>query len=218
MTKIILCRHGHVEGIKPERFRGRTDLPLTSQGKMEAQALAQKVASTWKPAAIYTSPMQRCVETGGAIAAACGIAAHPLNELNDIDYGDWQFKTYAELQKSDPKNFVTWFSTPQYMRFPNGESLQDVAARSANLLRFILNRHAGSIVVLVGHDSINRVLLLQCLGLPLSSYWLLVQEPCCVNEFDMTDKGILIRHLNETCHLEGYRAAIRLSEAPLACP
>jgi broad specificity phosphatase PhoE len=202
MIKIILCRHGHVEGIKPERFRGRADLPLTAQGKKEAQALARRIASTWKPAAIYTSPMRRCVETGGVVATACEIATRPLDDLNDINYGDWQFKTYVEMQKSDPGRFAAWFSHPQYVRFPGGEALQDVAARSANLVRFVLNHHADSIVVLVGHDSINRVLLLQCLGLPLSSYWLLIQEPCCINEFDITDKGISIRRLNETRHLD----------------
>jgi broad specificity phosphatase PhoE len=75
VTKIILVRHGHVEGIHPPRFRGREDLPLTKRGKAEALAVAQRVVSKWQPARVFTSPLSRCVETGSAIAKACGIEA-----------------------------------------------------------------------------------------------------------------------------------------------
>jgi hypothetical protein len=92
MTKIILTRHGHVEGIEPERFRGRENLPLTGRGRAEAQAVAERIASAWQPVAIYTSPLERCIVTGAAIAKACHLAAAVLADLNDIDYGAWQFK------------------------------------------------------------------------------------------------------------------------------
>ena len=74
MTKILLIRHGHVEGIKPERFRGREPLDLTALGRAEAAAVARRVAGAWRPSKIYTSPMGRCMETGAAIAKACGVA------------------------------------------------------------------------------------------------------------------------------------------------
>ena len=67
MTKLILTRHGHVEGISPERFRGRAELPLTELGRREAEMTAARIAASWRPAAIYTSPMGRCVDTGAAI-------------------------------------------------------------------------------------------------------------------------------------------------------
>ena len=59
MTKILLTRHGHVEGIQPERFRGRAELALTAEGVAQAAALARRIAAHWKPAAIYTSALQR---------------------------------------------------------------------------------------------------------------------------------------------------------------
>ena len=62
MTKIILVRHGHVEGIDPPRFRGRTELPLTEIGMRQAQQTAQRIAAHWKPLSLYTSPMGRKVE------------------------------------------------------------------------------------------------------------------------------------------------------------
>jgi probable phosphoglycerate mutase len=68
--------------------------------------------------------MGRCVETGAAIAKACGITAEVCGDLNDIDYGAWQFKTFKDAKKNNPTLFAAWFATPHLVRFPNGESLQ----------------------------------------------------------------------------------------------
>lgn len=202
MVKILLVRHGHVEGIKPERFRGRQELALTALGRAQAAALAQRIARAWRPGAIYTSPMGRCVETGTAIAEACGLAAAVCDDINDIDYGAWQYAPFAAARADDPALFAAWFAAPQDVRFPHGESLQDVAARAANALRAIRARHRDGTIVLVGHDSINRVLLLQLLDLPLSAYWRLAQNPCCVNEADVAEERVCILRLNETAHLD----------------
>lgn len=202
MTKILLTRHGNVEGIDPPRFRGREPLELTARGRSEAARVARRIAAAWRPVAIYTSPMSRCVATGAAIARACGIAAEVCDDLNDIDYGAWQFKTFDEARADDPAMLSAWFATPHLVRFPNGESLQDLAARAANALRFVLIRHPRDIVVLVGHDSINRALLLQLFDLPLSAYWRIAQEPCCLNEIDADGEKIRIQRLNETRHLD----------------
>lgn len=202
MTKILLTRHGHVEGIKPPRFRGREPLKLTARGRAEAAAVAQRIAGAWRPAAIYTSPMDRCIETGAAIAKACGTASQICDDLNDLDFGAWQFKTFAEAKAQDPALFAAWFATPHLVRFPRGESLQDLAARVANALRMVLKRHGDETIVLVGHDSVNCALLLSFLGLPLSAYWRIVQEPCCLNEIDVTDGKARVGRLNETFYLE----------------
>lgn len=202
MTKILLTRHGHVEGIKPERFRGREPLELTTRGRRQAAAIAERIAGAWRPVKIYTSPLARCVATGAAIAKACGIAAAACDELSDIDYGAWQFKTFDAAKAENPSLFAAWFATPHLVRFDNGESLQDVAARTADALRFVLARHRHDTIVLVGHDCVNRVLLLQFLDLPLSAYWRVAQDPCCLNEIDIEGGKICILRLNETHHLD----------------
>jgi phosphoserine phosphatase len=207
VTKILLIRHGHVEGIEPERFRGRAPLALTARGRAEAAAVAQRVARTWKPSRIYTSPMGRAVDTAAAIASACGLATpEACADLNDIDYGAWQFKTFADAKAEDPALFSAWLATPELVRFPNGESLQDLAARATNTLRLMLARHPADTIVLVSHDSLDRVLLMQCLDLPLSAYWRLAQSPCCINEIDIADGKTRIQRLNETGHLDGLTA------------
>lgn len=202
MTKILLVRHGHVEGIQPERFRGRQPLPLTARGRAEAQAVAERVAGGWRPRKIYTSPLGPCVETGAAIAKACGAPTEVCDDLTDIDYGAWQFKTHDEARAANPALFAAWFATPHLVRFPNGESLQDLVARAGNVLRLVLSRHSGDTIVLVGHDSINRALILQLIDQPLSAYWRIAQTPCCLNEIDVSDGKICAQRINETAHLD----------------
>uniref|UniRef100_UPI003704A480 histidine phosphatase family protein n=1 Tax=Bradyrhizobium guangxiense TaxID=1325115 RepID=UPI003704A480 len=203
MTKILLVRHGHVEGIRPARFRGREDLPLTRRGQAEALAVAQRIASKWQPERVYTSPLSRCVATGAAIASACRIEGESIEALNDIDYGAWRMKSHEEMATKDPMLQATWFDTPHLMRFPGGDSLQDLAARAADAVRFVIERHPSRTVVLVSHDSVNRALLLQLADLPLSAYWRLTQEPCCINEIEISRNRIRVLAINETAHLDG---------------
>jgi probable phosphoglycerate mutase len=207
MTKLLLIRHGHVDGIAPERFRGRTDLPLTSRGRAEARAVAERVASGWRPLKVYTSPLARCVATGEAIATACQAPTEVIGDLVDIDYGAWQSRSCAEIEAGEPKLYTAWRTTPHLVRFPDGDSLQDLAARAANALRLVLARHAGDTVVVVAHDSVNRVLLMQLIDQPLSAYWRLAQTPCCINEIDVIDGRIQVVRINETHHLAGVAAS-----------
>ena len=203
MTQILLVRHGHVEGIRPARFRGREDLPLTARGRAEALAVAQRIASKRRPERVYTSPLSRCIATGDAIAKACGVEAQSIEELNDIDYGTWRMKSHDEMAVAEPELSAAWFNTPHLMRFPGGDSLQDLVARSADAVRLALETHPNGTVVLVSHDSVNRALLLQLADLPLSSYWRLAQTPCCINEIEIANNQVRILAINETSHLDG---------------
>jgi probable phosphoglycerate mutase len=202
MTKILLTRHGHVEGILPERFRGRAELALTKKGVAEAEALAARIARAWKPAVVDTSALHRCVVTGTIIANLCGVKAIPLEGLMDIDYGAWQMRTHDEIKAEAPKAYRLWRATPQRMRFPDGESLQDLVARTADVVRLVLERHPTDTVVMVGHDSVNRAILMQFLDQPLSAYWRLIQDPCTLNEVDVEGDDIRVQRINDTSHLD----------------
>ena len=74
--------------------------------------------------------------------------------------------------------------------------------RSAVAVRLTLDLHPHGTVVLVSHDSVKRALLLQLADLPLSSYWRLVQTPCCINEIEIADNRVRILAINETSHLD----------------
>jgi phosphoserine phosphatase len=202
MTKLLLTRHGHVEGIDPVRFRGRADLELTRLGIAEAERLARRIGALSKPVAILSSPSKRCLRTAQTIAAACGLRVQSCEKVNDIDYGSWQFRTHDEVKLMSPGLFAAWFATPERVRFPDGESLQDVAARTSDSLRVVLSQYPNETVVIVAHDSVNRVILSQLIGLPLSAYWRFAQQPCCINEIDIAQDSCRILRLNDTSHLD----------------
>jgi probable phosphoglycerate mutase len=203
MTKILLARHGHVDGLSPERIRGRNDLPLTVTGRAQASALGQRIHREWRPAAIYASPLQRALATGEAIAKATGAPLQELKSLIDIDYGDWQGQTLQEVRERSPALYDLWRHAPQLMRFPGGETLQVLIARGADALRFALELHRDETIVFVGHDSVNIAILLQILDMPISAYWRLAQSPCALNEFDITRSHAVVLRINDTGHIEG---------------
>ncbi|MBV8937842.1 MAG: histidine phosphatase family protein [Alphaproteobacteria bacterium] len=201
MTKIILVRHGHVEGISPERFRGRADLELTELGRRQAEETAARIAASWTLAALYSSPLSRCRVTAEAIGRCFGLTPVPLPELIDIDYGEWQGLTPEDVRRKSPEALATWYRSPQWADIPGGESLQQVLARVVAALRNVIGSRPEDTVVIVGHDSVNRVILLHALDLPLSRYWRLGQDPCAINEIDFSGGEFAVRSVNGTWHL-----------------
>jgi phosphoserine phosphatase len=201
MTKIILVRHGHVEGISPERFRGRAELALTPKGRRQAEATARRIRASWTPVALYASPLSRCLTTAEAIGRLFDLTPTPIAGLMDIDYGEWQGLTPDEVARKWPETLDTWQRAPHWAAIPRGESLQDVLTRAVAALREVIGRHAGDTVVLVGHDSVNRVILLHALDLPLSRYRRLGQDPCAINEIDFSAGEFTVRSVNGTYHL-----------------
>jgi probable phosphoglycerate mutase len=203
MTRIVLVRHGHVDWIAPERFRGRAELALSDLGRRQAQAVADYIARTWNPEAIYTSPLDRCRDIGAAIAAPFKLEPQVADGLCDIDYGQWQGLTREQATERWPHEIEMWFRAPHLAAIPGGETLTALSSRAAAALLEILRAHPSGTVVLVGHDSVNRALLLFALELPLSKYWHLRQEPCGLNELFFENDTFVIRSINETQHLAG---------------
>jgi broad specificity phosphatase PhoE len=163
---------------------------------------AERIASTWRPAAVRTSPLERCVVTGTRIAEACGLQSLSTQGLIDLHYGEWQWKTYDEVNEQSPHLYALWRSAPHLVRFPFGESLQDIVLRSADVFRSMIEGFPGDTVVLVGHDSVNRALLLQVLDQPLSANWKIVQDPCCLNVIEY-DKGTTrVVAINDALHIK----------------
>lgn len=201
VTRIILVRHGHVDGIAPERFRGRRDVDLSELGLRQAEATAQRIAEQWKPVTAYSSPLKRCVQTAQPIATACHTSMTILDDLDDVHYGDWEWRTHEDVRAQWPALYERWLKAPHLVRFPNGESLQDLVARVSNVLRLVLERHRRQSVVVVGHSAGNRALLLQSLDQPLSAYWRLAQDPCALSEIEILEHSTTVHGLNETRHL-----------------
>ncbi len=200
MTLIILVRHGQTEWNRVERFRGRADVPLNETGLAQAEAMGGRVASEWKPVAMYSSPLSRAVKTAEAIAKHLRLPVQIHPGLADIDYGEWQGLTPDEVKQRWPQEIGAWYNAPHTAHIPGGETLDDLRARGMACINELGARHAGQTIVLVGHTVINRIILLAVMGLGNERFWRLKQDTCAINVFEAESGDFTIASLNDTCH------------------
>lgn len=201
MTRIILVRHGRTAWNVTERFRGREDLPLDDTGLAQAERTAERIARQWKPAALYSSPLDRARMTAEAIARRCRLTVQVHRGLIDIDYGRWQGLTPEEALRRYPHRAQGWYRGARWSRPPGGESLSQVRRRCLLAIREIAARHPEDTVVAVGHTVVNRAILLEALSLKNRRFWDLRQEPCAINVIETDGRSFVLVSMNDTCHL-----------------
>ena len=201
MTRILLVRHGETEWNRVERFRGRADVPLNEKGLAQAEATGWRIASQWRPVAVYASPLSRAVRTAEAIAKHFGLPVQIHNGLLDISYGEWQGLSPDEVRERWPEALRAWYEAPQAARIPGGESLDEVRARGLAAVNELATRHDGDTIALVGHTVMNRAILLGVPGLPTDRFWRLRQDTCAINVFEADRGDFTLVALNDTCHL-----------------
>ena len=200
--RLIMVRHGRTAWNKEERFRGRADLPLDDYGLRQAQAAADKLASS-ETTTIFSSPLQRTIMTAQPIARRLGLTVRPSDDLIDIDYGAWQGLSTEEALRNDADLYRCWIESPHEVRFPNGEGLQDVRDRVENLIGKVLAEHADQTVILVSHVVVCRLFICVVLGLDNSRFWQIAQDVNAINTVSTRDGMLVLNTLNDTCHLKG---------------
>jgi probable phosphoglycerate mutase len=198
MTRILLIRHGHVAGIVPKRFRGRVDLPLSEDGHRQARDAAAYIAARYQPAAIYSSPLQRCRDCAIVLADLLSMPLPQVRpQLNDIDYGLWQGRLATEVAQAEPQRYAQWQHAPAGFTFPQGESLAMVADRTRADLAAVAQRHGGQTIAVYTHDSVIRVLLLAALAASFSAYHRMEIDPCSLSELVSGSSGDTVVRTNE---------------------
>jgi broad specificity phosphatase PhoE len=154
LRAIWLVRHGETEWTKSGAHTGRTDIPLTENGRHEASQLARLLAGQ-DFSLVLTSPMQRAIET--CRLSGCGPGARMDTNLREWDYGDYEGVSTADVQKTRP-GWNLWKDG-----VPNGETVEEVGARADAVLRRITG--AGSDIALFAHGHLLRILTARWLGL-----------------------------------------------------
>lgn len=200
MARIVLIRHGQTEWNREERFRGRVDIDLDEMGFRQAEAAAQRIAQ-WEVAAIYSSPLKRALATAGIIAKRLGLSVEPLDGINDMDFGVWQGLSVSEVREKYPELFDLWRYSPQRLKIPGGESLEDVQNRVDATINDLAARHENETVALVTHRVVCKVLLCHLLGLDNSHFWQIAQDATAINTFEVRGGIPTVRLINDTCHL-----------------
>ncbi len=204
MTQIILVRHGQTPWNKDKIFRGSRDIPLNDTGREEAR-LAGEWLKTETIQAAYCSPLSRARDTGEAIAQHHGLQVLDLPGLTDLCYGAWEGLPLSEVKVKYADLYRQWETAPHTVRFPGGETLDEVKARTLDAVAEVLLRHPGQTVLLAAHRAVNKVLIAAFLGLDNSHFWRLGQDTTAINRFQRVTDTWHIMGLNDTCHLRGFK-------------
>ena len=202
MTKVYLVRHGQTEWNKKLTFRGRADIPLNEAGHREARAISDALKDK-NIDAIYTSPLRRSIETAQPIAKFFHLEIVPVEGLIDISYGNWEGLTFSEVKKRYSDQYNKWEKKPDLIRFPNGETLNEVKDRSFRAFKNIVKENPGKSILIVPHRVINKVLLCALLGLSNSHFWEIKQDTGCINLIEYSNDRLILSMMNDTCHLKG---------------
>jgi probable phosphomutase (TIGR03848 family) len=193
-TTVLLIRHGENEYVATHRLAGRTaGVHLNEKGRAQAGKLVSYLAD--QPlAAIYSSPLVRCVETAAPLAQARSLPIIEDSTFLEVDYGAWQGADLRELAKLDDWRKVQ--QTPSTFRFPGGESLREVQHRAVTGVEAVRNQHPNQVVAIFAHGDVIRTTLAHYLGVPLDLFQRIVIQTASVSVLSFHDGAPSILGMN----------------------
>lgn len=200
ITTVLLIRHGQTDWNKTGRWQGHTDIPLNENGRRQARLLAQRL-TTWPIRAIYTSDLNRAIQTATPLGAKLGIVPIEDPALRERNGGFFQGLTGEELQTRFGEE---WRRVRQDgFAPPNGESDSEVAKRVEAAFQRIVNRHKGEMIAMISHGGALRVLIRHILGLPLSQPTpFSISGNTGLSIIETNERGSILTRLNDVSHLE----------------
>jgi len=200
MTEIILVRHGETEWNVKEVFRGRIDIELNETGRKQAELLAEYLSKI-RIEAIYSSSLKRALKTAGMIARYHKLDVEIADGLIDFNYGKWQGLPHQEVKDKYSQLYTEWINSPERVKMPGGESLDDVKERAIAVVTDAVSKHKGS-VVLISHRVVNKVLVCALLGLDNSHFWNIRQDNCGMTTFTYEKGRFILTEHNNTSFLD----------------
>jgi probable phosphomutase (TIGR03848 family) len=169
MPIFLLIRHGENEYTKTGRLAGRMPgVHLNEKGRAQAQALAEKIAGA-PVKAIYSSPLERALETAKPIAETLGLEIIQREGLLETDIGEWQGKKLKGLSRLKAWRAVQ--HAPSMVRFPGGESFAQTQHRIVQEIETLRRQHEEKdLLVCVSHSDPIKLAVAYYLGLPLDLF------------------------------------------------
>lgn len=207
LTRVYLIRHGATEAnrARPYRLQGRgTDLPLDELGRAQARRASEALAGSGVVLeAVYTSPLSRAVETARVVGDAYGLAPRVVAGLTEADVGRWEGLTWEEVQAREPELYERFHGDPGRVRYPEGESFEDVAERVGPEMARLAREHPGVAIAVVAHNVVNRAYLAGLLGVPIERARALRQSNGGISVIEYEDGEARVFSVNAALHLEG---------------
>jgi probable phosphoglycerate mutase len=197
MTTFLLVRHA-AHGLLGRTLAGRMPgVHLSEEGKWQAEQLAQRLAHL-TIRAIYSSPVDRALETAEPIAAKLGLQVVVCEEVSELDFGDWTGRDFGDLEGRD--NWRYFNSYRSGTRIPGGELMLETQARAVAKLDQLRREHQGQTIAIVTHGDVIRALIGYYLGSPLDLFQRLEISPASLSIVRLHNYGpqvLLVNHTGE---------------------
>jgi probable phosphoglycerate mutase len=186
-TRLYLVRHGATQLTAEDRFSGAIGVDLSVEGRVQAERLAERLAS--EPiSAVYASPLSRTVETATILARPHRLPVLQRDGLREISHGRWEGMSRHDVETQFAGEYAAWDADPFTFAPEGGESGVQVLARALPVIREIVVTHVGQNVLVVSHKATLRLLLSSLLGFDERGYRdRLDQSPACLNVVDFKD-------------------------------
>ena len=195
MALVLLIRHA-VTDVTGKRLSGQSPgIHLSDEGRNQARALAERLAPV-PLAAMYSSPLERCVETAEAIANGRSMTVSPDRELTEVGYGRWTGRPLSALARTSLWKKVQ--QAPSSVRFPEGETLAEVQQRSVAAVDAIGSRHARKVVGVCTHADVIRLLLAHYAGVHIDLFQRLIVSPASLSAVLLGERIPRIIRVNDT--------------------
>lgn len=197
-TTLLLVRHALNDWVGDKLAGWTPDVHLNDKGQAQAKALAGRLAD--KPIkAIYSSPLERAVETAQIIAGPHNLEVQIREGVGEVRYGEWTGQSLKELAKEDAWRVVQFY--PSGARFPGGEAIREMQARVVAELDAIVAAHPSEIVMVVSHADVIKAALAHYAGLHLDLFQRLVVSPASLSIVAFTPMGPRLICLNDAAHV-----------------
>jgi broad specificity phosphatase PhoE len=190
---ILFVRHGETDANRRRLALGRADPELTERGVGQAEALARRLASE-RVESVRSSPLQRARATAAPIAAALGLEVVVDDRLIELDYGEWDTTSFADLP---PDALTQWRNDPTFAP-PGGESLRAVTARVADFCTEVLD---GPHAIAVSHVSPIKAAVTWALGAGEELGWRMFLELASITRIAGRDGNATLLGFNDVSHL-----------------
>lgn len=170
MPILLLIRHGENDYVKSGKMAGRLPgVQLNEKGLKQARALAEALKHI-PLKAVYSSPLERAMETAAPIAEIRKLTIIQEPDLMDTNIGKWQGKSVKVLRLTKAWKIVQ--NAPSRFRFPEGESFTEAQTRYVGTLERIIQKHhkPQELVAIVFHADPIKLVVAHFLGMPLDHF------------------------------------------------
>ena len=197
MPLLLLIRHGENEYVKSSKMAGRIPgIHLNEKGRKQAEALGEALRD-FPITAIYSSPLDRAMETAQPIAQARKLEIFQDPDLMDTNIGKWEGRSWKVLRLTKAWKVVQ--NAPSRFRFPEGESFIEAQLRYANALERVLRKHSKpkDIIAVVFHADPIKLAVSHFLGLPLDHFQRLSCNTGSLTMLHLSEMGANLITLNQ---------------------